>query len=79
MPACIRIWVESYLSVWPPGNRLDDELDGLEAAGRLLVGQIAHAYQPLAVALYELLGAALAGSKDEARLHAVVTGVARWR
>jgi hypothetical protein len=42
----------------PPGNGLDDELDGLESSGVLLVVQGSHANQPFAVALDEFLGAA---------------------
>src|SRR5262249_29167575 len=40
-----------------PRNGFNNELDGLEPAGSLFVVQVAHADQPFAVALDELLGA----------------------
>jgi len=62
-----------------PGNRLDDQLDRLAPAAVRLIVEVAHANKPLAVALEELPGAALAWPQGEARLHAAVTGAARRR
>jgi len=42
-----------------PWDGFDNELDGLQPAGSLLVVKVAHADQPFAVALDELLGAVL--------------------
>src|SRR6266513_4476102 len=53
-----------------PGNRFDDELDGLQPLAGLLVVEIAHANQALAEALTKLLGAALSRAERETRLHA---------
>jgi hypothetical protein len=47
----------------PPGDALDHQLDGLEAAAVLFVVQVAHANQSVAVALDEFLGAALPGRR----------------
>src|SRR5882762_5960669 len=60
-----------------PGNRFDDELDGLQPPAGLLVVEIAHANQALAEALDKLLGAALPRAQRETRLHAGVTAAPR--
>src|ERR687888_672046 len=52
-----------------PGDRLDDELDGLEPPAVGLVAQVAHAHEPLTVALEEFLGSALARAQRESRFH----------
>ena len=53
-----------------PWNRLDDELDSLEAPARGSVVDVAHADESLAVTLHELAGAGLTGSEGEAGFHA---------
>lgn len=62
-----------------PGNGLNDQLYGLEAPAGGGVVEVAHAHEALAIAREQLLGAALAGAKREARLHARLTkaGAAR--
>src|SRR5882672_2915256 len=61
-----------------PGNRFDDELDGLQPPAGLLVVEIAHANRALAEAL-DKLGAALSRAQRETRLHAGVTAARRAR
>jgi len=50
-----------------PWNRLDDELDGLQAPPRGPIVEVAHADEPLAVAIGELLRPGLPRAQREAR------------